>query len=93
MRSEPMVIQAVRLAFFGALIAGIALAAGGSAPASAEFLSGGDRCPNSAGDDAQTRLVVELSPQDRPARLYSCRSIPGRRRHPASHVSAAAKGR
>jgi hypothetical protein len=31
MRSQPMVIRAVRLAVFGALVAGIALAAGGQA--------------------------------------------------------------
>lgn len=60
MRSEPMVIQAVRLAFFGALIAGIALAAGASAPASADSFPVATDA-RLGGDDAQTRLVVDLS--------------------------------
>jgi N-acetylmuramoyl-L-alanine amidase len=60
MRSEPMVIQAVRLAFFGALIAGIALAAGASAPACADSFPVAIDA-RLGGDDAQTRLVVDLS--------------------------------
>jgi N-acetylmuramoyl-L-alanine amidase len=60
MRSEPMVIQAVRLAFFGALIAGIGLAAGASAPVSADsFPIATDA--RFGGDDTQTRFVVDLS--------------------------------
>jgi N-acetylmuramoyl-L-alanine amidase len=60
MRSEPMVIQAMRLAFFGALVAGIALAAGASAPASADSFAVATDA-RLGGDDAQTRLVVDLS--------------------------------
>jgi N-acetylmuramoyl-L-alanine amidase len=61
MRSEPMVIQAVRLAFFGALAAGIGLAAGAlAAPVSADsFPVASDA--RLGGDDAQTRFVVDLS--------------------------------
>jgi N-acetylmuramoyl-L-alanine amidase len=61
MRSEPMVIQAVRLAFFGALIAGIGLAAGArAAPVSADsFPIATDA--RLGGDEAQTRFVMDLS--------------------------------
>ncbi len=61
MRSEPMVIQAVRLAFFGALVAGIGLAAGAlAAPVSAgSFPVATDA--RLGGDDTQTRFVVDLS--------------------------------
>jgi N-acetylmuramoyl-L-alanine amidase len=68
MRSKPMVIQAIRLqamrlAFFGALIAGIGIAA--RAPAAPAPLSA-DSFPIATdarigGDEAQTRLVVDLS--------------------------------
>jgi N-acetylmuramoyl-L-alanine amidase len=63
MRSEPMVVQAVRLAFFGALIAGIGLAAGArAAPATVSA----DSFPIATdarlgGDEAQTRFVMDLS--------------------------------
>ena len=61
MRSEPMVIQAVRLAFFGALIAGIGLAVDAAAAPAA-----GDSLPIATdarvgGDDTQTRFIVDLS--------------------------------
>ena len=61
MRSESMVIQAVRLAFFGALIAGIALTAGAAATPAA-----GDSLPVATdarvgGDESQTRFIVDLS--------------------------------
>jgi N-acetylmuramoyl-L-alanine amidase len=61
MRSEPMIIQAVRLAFFGALIAGIGLAAGArAAPVSADsFPIATDA--RLGGDEAQTRFVMDLS--------------------------------
>lgn len=61
MRSEPMVVQAVRLAFFGALIAGIGLAAGAwAAPVSADsFPIATDA--RLGGDEAQTRFVMDLS--------------------------------
>jgi N-acetylmuramoyl-L-alanine amidase len=68
MRSKPMVIQAIRLqamrlAFFGALIAGIGLAA--PAPAAPAPLSA-DAFPIATdarigGDEAQTRFVLDLS--------------------------------
>src|SRR3974390_1530836 len=61
MRSEPMVIQAVRLAFFGALIAGIGLAAGAlAAPVSADSFPVVTDA-RLGGDDSQTRFVVDLS--------------------------------
>jgi N-acetylmuramoyl-L-alanine amidase len=62
MRSEPMVIQAVRLAFFGAL-AGIGLAAGAlaaPAPVSADSFPVATDA-RLGGDDTQTRFVVDLS--------------------------------
>jgi N-acetylmuramoyl-L-alanine amidase len=61
MRSQPMVIQAVRLAFFGALIAGIGLAAGArAAPVSADsFPIASDA--RLGGDEAQTRFVMDFS--------------------------------
>ena len=61
MRSEPMVIQAVRLAFFGALIAGIGLAAAAlAAPASADSFPVATDA-RLGGDDIQTRFVLDLS--------------------------------
>ena len=61
MRSEPMVIQAVRLAFFGALIAGIGLAAGAlAAPVSADSFPVATDA-RLGGDETQTRFVVDLS--------------------------------
>jgi N-acetylmuramoyl-L-alanine amidase len=61
MRSEPMVIQAVRLAFLGALIAGIGLAAGAvAAPVSADSFPVVTDA-RVGGDETQTRLVVDLS--------------------------------
>ena len=61
MRSEPMVIQAVRLAFFGALIARIGLAAGAlAAPASTDSFPVATDA-RLGGDDTQTRFVVDLS--------------------------------
>jgi N-acetylmuramoyl-L-alanine amidase len=65
MRSEPMVIQAmrlaVRLAFFGALIAGIGFAAGAvGAPLAADsFPIATDA--RLGGDETQTRLILDLS--------------------------------
>src|ERR1700746_3743305 len=61
MRSEPMVIQAMRLAFFGALVAGTGLAGGAlAAPVSADsFPVATDARLD--GDDTQTRFVVDLS--------------------------------
>src|SRR5262252_7010728 len=60
MRSKPMVIQAVRLAFLGALIAGIGLAGALAAPVSADsFPLATDA--RLGGDEVQTRLVVDLS--------------------------------
>ena len=63
MRSKPMVIQAVRLAFFGALIAGIGFAA--SAPAAPVTISAdGFAIATDArigGDETQTRFVIDLS--------------------------------
>jgi N-acetylmuramoyl-L-alanine amidase len=61
MRSQPMVIQAVRLAFFGALIAGIGLAAGArAAPVFADsFPIASDA--RLGGDEAQTRFVMDFS--------------------------------
>ena len=63
MRSEPMVIRAVRLVVFGALIAGIALAAAASA---APATGSGDSFPIASdarigGDEAQTRFVLDLN--------------------------------
>jgi N-acetylmuramoyl-L-alanine amidase len=63
MRSEPMVIQAVRLAFFGALLAGIGLAAGAlaaPAPVSADSFPVATDA-RLGGDDTQTRFVADLS--------------------------------
>jgi len=63
MRSEPMVIQAVRLAVFGALLAGIGLAAGAlaaPAPVSADSFPVATDA-RLGGDDTQTRFVVDLS--------------------------------
>lgn len=61
MRSGPMVIQAVRLAFLGALIAGIGLAAGAvAAPVSADSFPVATDA-RVGGDETQTRLVVDLS--------------------------------
>src|SRR5690348_7196998 len=61
MRSEPMVIQAVRLAFFGALIAGIGLAAGAAgAPLAADSLPIATDA-RLGGDENQTRLIVDIS--------------------------------
>ncbi len=60
MRSQPMVIQAMRLAFFGALIAGMGLAAGALAPVSADsFPIATDA--RLGGDESQTRFVMDLS--------------------------------
>src|SRR5215831_5863792 len=61
MRSQPMVIQAMRLAFFGALIAGIGLAASApAAPVSADsFPIATDA--RLGGDETQTRFVLDLS--------------------------------
>jgi N-acetylmuramoyl-L-alanine amidase len=61
MRSEPMVIQAVRLAFFGALIAGIGLAAGARAASVSADSFPAATDARLGGDDAQTRFVVDLS--------------------------------
>src|SRR5690242_2258134 len=61
MRSEPMVIQAMRLAFFGALVAGTGLAAGAlAAPVSADSFPVATDA-RLGGDDTQTRFVVDLS--------------------------------
>ncbi|MBO0718707.1 MAG: N-acetylmuramoyl-L-alanine amidase, partial [Rhizobiales bacterium] len=61
MRSGPMVIQAVRLAILGALIAGIGLAAGAvAAPVSADSFPVATDA-RVGGDETQTRLVVDLS--------------------------------
>jgi N-acetylmuramoyl-L-alanine amidase len=61
MRSEPMVIQAMRLAFFGALVAGTGLAAGTlAAPVSADSFPVATDA-RLGGDDTQTRFVVDLS--------------------------------
>jgi len=61
MRSEPMVIQAVRLAFFGALIAGMGLAAGAvGAPLAADSLPIATDA-RLGGDENQTRLIVDIS--------------------------------
>src|SRR5690348_11063483 len=61
MRSQPMVIRAVRLAVFGALIAGIALAAGSRAAptAAASFPVATDA--RLGGDESQTRFIMDLS--------------------------------
>src|SRR6201982_2396735 len=61
MRSEPMVIQAMRLAFFGALVAGTGLAAGAlAAPVSADSFPVATDA-RLGGDDSQTRFVLDLS--------------------------------
>ena len=61
MRSEPMVIQAARLAFFGVLVAGIGLAAAAlAAPASADSFPVATDA-RLGGDDSQTRFVLDLS--------------------------------
>src|ERR1041385_8823551 len=61
MRSQPMVIQAVRLAVFGALFAGIALAAGSRAgpTGAASFPVATDA--RLGGDESQTRFIMDLS--------------------------------
>jgi N-acetylmuramoyl-L-alanine amidase len=63
MRSQPMVIRAVRLAVFGALVAGIALAAGGQA---APTMAAAESFPVATdarlgGDENQTRFIMDLS--------------------------------
>jgi N-acetylmuramoyl-L-alanine amidase len=55
-----MVIQAVRLAFFGALIAGIGLSASAAAAPVAESLPVATDA-RVGGDETQTRLIVDLS--------------------------------
>jgi len=61
MRSQPMVIQAMRLAVFGTLIAGIGLAAGtGPAPANADSFPVATDA-RLGGDESQTRFVMDLS--------------------------------
>src|SRR5690242_12607240 len=61
MRSQPMVIQAMRLAVFGTLIAGIGLAAGtGPAPANADSFPVATDA-RLGGDEGQTRFVLDLS--------------------------------
>ena len=61
MRSEPMVIQSVRLAFFGALVAGIGFAASGlAAPVAADTFPVATDA-RLGGDDAQTRFVMDLT--------------------------------
>src|SRR5690242_9417781 len=61
MRSQPMVIQAMRLAVFGTLIAGIGLAAGtGPAPANADSFPVATDA-RLGGDEGQTRFVMDLS--------------------------------
>jgi N-acetylmuramoyl-L-alanine amidase len=56
-----MVIQSVRLAFFGALIAGIGFAAGGlAAPVTADSFPVATDA-RLGGDDAQTRFVMDLT--------------------------------
>ena len=61
MRSQPMVIQAMRLTFFGALIAGIGLATGAlAAPVSADSFPVATDA-RLGGDETQTRFVVDLS--------------------------------
>ena len=56
-----MVIQSVRLAFFGALIAGIGFAAGGlAAPVTADSFAVATDA-RLGGDDAQTRFVMDLT--------------------------------
>ena len=63
MRSEPMVIRARRLAFLGALLAGLGLAAGARA---APATSSADSFPIASearigGDESQTRFVLDLT--------------------------------
>src|SRR5690242_5930761 len=61
MRSQPMVIRAVRLAVFGALIAGIGLAVGvRGAPAGADSIPVASDA-RLGGDESQTRFVMDLS--------------------------------
>ena len=61
MRSQPMVIQAMRLTFFGALIAGIELAMGAlAAPVSPDSFPVVTDA-RLGGDETQTRFVVDLS--------------------------------
>ncbi|MGN6748103.1 MAG: N-acetylmuramoyl-L-alanine amidase [Xanthobacteraceae bacterium] len=61
MRSQPMVIQAVRLAVFGTLIAGIGLAAAPpAAPAAADAFPVATDA-RLGGDETQTRFVMDLS--------------------------------
>ena len=61
MRSQPMVIQAMCLTFFGALIAGIGLATGAlAAPVSADSFPVATDA-RLGGDETQTRFVVDLS--------------------------------
>ncbi len=60
MRSRPMVIQAMRLVFFGALIAGMGLAAGALAPVSADSFPVATDA-RLGGDESQTRFVMDLS--------------------------------
>jgi N-acetylmuramoyl-L-alanine amidase len=64
MRSERMVVQAARLAFFGALIAGVGLSAGalaapGTSTAPDSFPVASD--VRLGGDEAQTRFVMDLN--------------------------------
>jgi N-acetylmuramoyl-L-alanine amidase len=64
MRSERMVVQAARLAFFGALIAGVGLSAG--APGAPGASTAPDSFPVASdvrlgGDEAQTRFVMDLN--------------------------------
>ena len=63
MRSQPMVIQAVRLAVFGALVAGIAWAAGARA---APTVAAAESFPVATdarlgGDESQTRFIMDIS--------------------------------
>src|ERR1700758_1655172 len=64
MRSERMVVQAARLAFFGALIAGVGVSAGvpaapGTGPAPESFPLVSD--VRLGGDETQTRFVMDFS--------------------------------
>ncbi len=60
MRSQPMVIQAMRLAVFGVLIAGMGLAAGALAPVFADSFPVATDA-RLGGDESQTRFVMDLS--------------------------------
>lgn len=60
MRSQPMVIQAMRLAVFGALIAGMGLAAGAVTPVFADSFPVATDA-RLGGDESQTRFVMDLS--------------------------------